>query len=475
MKSRINRDEREISIRELWWYTLSKWKCLIAGFVVGALLLGGLQYFSEYKDEKQQVETDNKTVEELMADFTDKGKQQIQLAVDLYERYIEEYNNIDFNYVMTMDADRVNRALLQYRVDTDYIIDYNGITTENYTNDVLKMYASAVKTQEFRNNIMNLGLDNLKEEDLDYLVTVSYTGKILEFNIFGHDGDITKIAEVVKNTVDNSYEAITSGVGEHKIVFLNEDKSQVYSATIKGAQSTKRNNLKELQSSCDSVVNKMAEEQKSVYEILKNQIDYEYSSSEDSGEMVANERNWGTSVTKMVFIGGFVGVVLVLMILIFNYILSKKFRSINDVEQVYNVNLLGRIFEADSKKLEHYFERKRAQIVYNLKTEEQIAYVVDVIVQKCHNESVESLYIAYDAAINASTADQINKQLKENGINVQSGSSVIQSTEALNNAAKNKNIILVDRLDRSERALITEEIQVCDKLNINIVGMIVTI
>ena len=61
MKSRINRDEREISISELWWYVISKWKWLVIGMVVGALLMGAFgAYSANNADAPKEI-----TMEEL--------------------------------------------------------------------------------------------------------------------------------------------------------------------------------------------------------------------------------------------------------------------------------------------------------------------------------------------------------------------------------------------------------------------------
>ena len=56
MKSRINRDEREISISELWWYVISKWKWLVVGMVVGALLMGAYSVYKKNEDAKNNIQ-----------------------------------------------------------------------------------------------------------------------------------------------------------------------------------------------------------------------------------------------------------------------------------------------------------------------------------------------------------------------------------------------------------------------------------
>lgn len=466
MKSRVNIDEREISLRELWWYTLSKWKALIIGFVIGAMLLGGFRYYSDYKDYKQTDAKLGKTSEEILEKFTDKEKQQIQLAADFYKKYAEEYDSIDFNYVMTLDSDSVDRVLLQYMVDINYIIDYNGTTIENYTNDVIKMYASAVRTQEFRTAVMNLGIDNLEEKDIDYLVSASSTGNVLEFNIFGHGADCSQIAEVVKNTIENSFGAITDGIGEHEIALLNENGTQVYATSIKNAQTNKRNDLKTVLDTCNSIVNKMSEKQKSAYNTLKYQIDFERMDEKISKPSFN---------VKMAIIGGCVGLFLVVGIVGLMFICSKKLRSINDIERVYNVCLLGKLWEKASDKSNTIFNKKRHQIINNKNIDEQIVYVVNTVVSICKKEALESLYIAYDASINDKIAEIMNKQLKEAGIQIETGGHVTDSTDALKTVAESKNIIFVEKLDYSEKAVITEEIQTCDNMNINIVGMVITI
>lgn len=470
MKSRINNDEREISLIELWWYTLSKWKALIIGFGIGALLLSGLGYYKSYSDASNSAKRHeamiNKTADEILGGFTDKERRQIEIAADLYDRYIEEYNNIDLNYVMTLDADKVDKALLQYMVDINYIIDYNGKTIENYTNDILKMYVSSVRTQEFKEEVMKLGIDNLEEKDIDFLINASYNGNILEFSIFGHGDDCVKIAEIIKNNIDNSFVYISQGIGEHEIELLNENNTQVYSATIKSSQTTKRSDLKVMKENSDAIVEKMSAKQIAAYNTLKYKI--------DSG---STDKKFETPTydIKTALIGGFIGLIIVLAFIIVTFMFGRKLHSINDVEQVYNVCLLGKIIQKNSTKIKKVIDKRRVQINCKQNTDEQIDYVVNTIVSKCKNEALEELYIAYDKSVNIETVDAMNKQIKALGMQVKSGVHVTEKTEALQNATKCKNIVFVEKLDSSERDIIAEEVQICDRLNINIIGLVITV
>jgi hypothetical protein len=83
MKSRINREAREISISELWWYVVSKWKWLVIGMVVGALLFGVYGSYSAYRANGS--EKTNVPNEYTMEDLTPEEQAAINALLEDYD------------------------------------------------------------------------------------------------------------------------------------------------------------------------------------------------------------------------------------------------------------------------------------------------------------------------------------------------------------------------------------------------------
>ena len=103
MKSRINREAREISISELWWYVISKWKWLVIGMVVGAILLGAYGVYSAYRANESAKA--NVPKEYTMEDLTPEEQAEVKELISDYERYQEEANKLENNYLMNLKCD----------------------------------------------------------------------------------------------------------------------------------------------------------------------------------------------------------------------------------------------------------------------------------------------------------------------------------------------------------------------------------
>ena len=136
MKSRINRDEREISISELWWYVISKWKWIVIGMAVGAILFGAYGAYSAYK--ANEAARANVPKEYTMEDLTPEEQEEVEELVEDYEHYKAEEEKLEKNYLMNIDYNNVTQNLVTYYIDTDYSYNYLEVK-ENYAETLVAL------------------------------------------------------------------------------------------------------------------------------------------------------------------------------------------------------------------------------------------------------------------------------------------------------------------------------------------------
>ena len=51
-------------------------------------------------------------------------------AIEIYERYMQVSEEITGNYIMKLNPDSVYKVGLQYFIDTNYVVDFNGTAEE---------------------------------------------------------------------------------------------------------------------------------------------------------------------------------------------------------------------------------------------------------------------------------------------------------------------------------------------------------
>ena len=166
MKSRINKDEREVSISELWWYVISKWKWLVVGMLVGVLLVSAV---GAYKELKTYKGNNSESAKELtMADLSEEEQREVRKFIEDNEFYLAEQERVNNDYLMKLDYNCVKSCSVLYYVDTDYSYNYLDVQ-ENYTATLIALYKTYLQSEEVINTIMDLDIKGLEVSDIPYI------------------------------------------------------------------------------------------------------------------------------------------------------------------------------------------------------------------------------------------------------------------------------------------------------------------
>lgn len=458
MKSRINRDEREISISELWWYVISKWKWLVMGMVVGALLMGAFGAYKAYS--ANNAETPKKIT---MEDLTTEEQAEVKALIEDYEFYKAEEERLKNNYLMNLDYNNISYYLVTYYVDTDYSYNYMDVQ-ENYAATLISMYKTYITSDEMRSAIKSLGIENLEEIDISYLFASSSEANIVRFAVYADDEWSKKILDVMCSAFEEYHSVAEELVGEHKLIKVSEDSRISYVEHVKNGQNFKAGIVNKLKTEIETTKTEFTQEQLLVYE-------KEISGTTEE-ENKTNNVN-GVFSKKHIVLGAVGGILAGAVIAVVVYLTGKKIKSINDIKQVYGVEILGKIMRdcvAGDKAV-----KKINKIKGSMSEKEQQEYVAEMIANKCKRENINDIVICSTVdAVNGKLVELINT-LKELGIKCEITNNIGYDNKALNAAVECKNIILSEQLNVTNRDDLENEIEICDKLSLNILGMIVII
>lgn len=462
MKSRINKDEREISISELWWYVISKWKWLVIGMVVGALLMGAFGAYKAYSANNVEVPK-----EITMDDLATEEQEEIKALIEDYTFYLKEEERLKNNYMMKLDYNNVDYCLATYYIDTDFSYNYTEIK-ENYTETLVSMYKSYVHGEDLHEKIMALNIEGLEEIDLPHIVGASNEGYIIKIGVYGDGKNDELLVNTICEAIECYYEKASEIVGEHKLVRIGVDIRPSYSDSVRNRQNVLSATLNNLYNEIEINKESLSKAQLSVYT-------KEISGAEGTTAEVESV-NKGKVVKlslKHIVLGAVVGIVALAVVFICIFVGSRKIQSLSELRQTYDIEILGKVLRDTTTNKSVL--RKINKINSNLNETEQKQYVIETIVNKCKQNNITKLAIGSTVEIANEKIEDIIKALKHADIECKYAGNINCDVNALNTIVEVKNVIVIEQLNTTTRDDLITELEICDKLSINALGMIVFI
>lgn len=449
MKSRINRDEREISISELWWFVISKWKWLVIGMVVGALLMGA---FSVYKSKS----VGDTTKEYTMDSLTQEEQEEVNKLIEDYKFYQSEEERLENNYLMGLDYNTIVYCLVTYYIDTEYSYNYTEVK-ENYASTLVSMYKTYAHSNEVHDKIMELNILGLEEADLPHLYGASSEGYIVKIGGYASAEDSELIIETISKALEAYHDEATELVGEHKLIKISVDTRETYSDSIKNRQTFNDATIEKLNSEIEDTKKSFSEAQLAVF------------MKETQGTSNATVVKQVINI-KYIIVGAAGGVLLIAIIIVIVYLSGKKIYSVREIKQVYDINIFGSILRDESSN--KFFLKKLNRINTDINEAEQKAYISKTIEHTCKQSDITELYICSSVSGMENCVKEIVEMLGKVGIKCNYGENINSDVNEFEKMTNNKNIVLVEQLNVTNKSSFENEIEICDKHLINILGMI---
>ena len=460
MKSRINREAREISISELWWYVVSKWKWLVIGMVVGALLFGVYGAYSAYRANGS--EKTNVPNEYTMEDLTPEEQAAINALLEDYDVYLEEAERVKNNYLMKLDYNSLPYYTVSYYINTNYSYNYLEVK-EDYTDELVYLYKTFLQGDEVNQKILDLNIEGLELIDLNYLRTVANEGDVIKIAFVAGEEECKKIVNVLCEEIEKYNEYATDIVGEHELTKISEDSTYAYGNLIKDIQNLRMAELNALYMEIASVKENFNERQKYVFDELV---------SVENTDIVISETSENKSMLDImkITIGALLGIIIMVVVNVFIYISGRKIRSFSEISQVYNVEIVEGFIRNDVSG--KYFIRKINSYSRMGDENEQKEYVVEVLREICEMKRIKELAICSSLNISDEAIYSQLKFLDNVGIKTEFIGNVNTDVKALKDIMKYKNVLFVEQINVTSKRCFEKQIELCDQFSINILGVV---
>ncbi len=500
--------EREIDLIELLWKILFAWRYLLIAAVICAILLPGAMYFKNLrsynatlaKQEEMVKDKDSMTKEEQRESAAKNLKEDEKSAVEIAYISQKDYDKA-LNYattapVMQIDAYNEEAVVIEYYIDSDYKIDYNGVNKESYTPSIKSAYANLVNKGAVASNVASMKEVSYPANYIQELVNADseQNDNTLTIKVIAPDKDMRdRIAFAVKNTIENSTAKISEDIGSHSVRLLNEYQVNSVDSDLLKKQKDVTSSVTSAKTALDTAKKSLTDEQKTALNTLVSLDKGEASGNasdaqttgtagDASGSATGTKGADGTALTKPTFsikyavIGFFVGILIVAVIIALIDILSGKLNYETELRDIFRIDILA-VFRKENryKGFDAWLYKMKTKNKHMESYEETIKRLITKATLLLQGKETDSVYVmgTVQGALSDDARSKIEAGLKDSGISVTFGDNISYNEEALVDAVNIGTALVVEKLGQSKVKEIATLLTTVREHEIEVVGGVV--
>ena len=228
---------REIKVSTLFYYVLSKWRILIIGALVGALILGlygGIHTRKKSLDDRALKEA-QATYEEELQDYETK-KEALQDYITGLENNLAQQEYIqDRSVMLEMDPYNIYETSIGYYIDNDYKImpelyyqdpNHTVAITNYYNWSLLKIDLDELFATKDRPEAMTENPVSDNSESLLWTKVDAENGTLRVFMRADSQEQLERLEKAVEEKMDETQKILNETIGTHTLSVLDSTSQQ---------------------------------------------------------------------------------------------------------------------------------------------------------------------------------------------------------------------------------------------------------
>lgn len=512
--------EKEISLLDLMVEILLHWRVLIVWMLIGGILMGGFGYVSSYRtmqiqkakfeeeekklqDMKQQLgeaesEGENYSAfaqkEYLQKQMTEIQKNNVDSVLD-WESFIEErqtyFNN---SILMNIEALNIPQSKLTFLVVAD---------SEEKSKSIELIYEDLVSI-----GIYQWIADNFKEDIstqvLNEVITLSRSSRALisggdSFSVsvvYETEEQCKELAGLVAAYMNQQHDLLVEEIGAHDIVLVNEAYSLVKDTSLMDKQRSIKNEITSWKTSVAKMKDAFEEEEWKYYNFLTigRALGEPVQDGEEGAALDNAQDGQGqqSSMVNSIVVNPpsisikyiILGMILLAFIYVFYvfvmFIMNNKLRAGDDVSRMYGIPQLGQIPCTNTKKkilpiVDKWILKLRNRGKREFSKEEAIGLAAVAVKISAKREKMNEIYCIgcsmQDKA--AEVSGNIENVLKHENISMTVLNNVLYNQEAMERLQGSKGAFLLEQAGETFYEEITKELELLNRQDIKILGIVV--
>lgn len=482
IQGKYMKNEREISLWDLFWAVCLQWRKIILGAVICAVLMGAFSFYksnSEIQQEKAAADTplESVTLEEEQMELA-------QLYIEYRTLQEQERQYAEKSPIMQMDGTKVYRGDVSLYVDNHHETTYPVIEKNDNTDALVKYYESLLTSQQLSSEICSI-YGGLAEDSLYYgeLIDISTEEEgegILAASVYAEDKEVCgKILQLVQDIVHANKEEAEKQFGTHDVNVISNGCVQTSDVYVINLQRDSLSRSHGYFNSLTSLQTQLTPEQLNYIAVYEGNLKKSAEQNE-AAEAVPAEEKASVSI-KYILVGIVGGAFVVFCFCVLFYILDAKIRLEDDLESSLNEKVLGKVILTEKKNKKwfafldkfltglrhynkHFFEKKAAI--------QMIAANIKILAKQC---GTNQIYVtgASCGEIEKNIVDQIIKELKGEQVKLIFGKPVLYNAEALVQMEEVGYALAIEQTGHSLYRELEQESIACADQGVKLLGYVI--
>ena len=473
--------EREISLVDLIFEILLKWRMIIVFMVIGGLLLGGYSYMQSaktieiQKDQNQVVLSDAETLADLEKTLTVEEKANVK-AVLGYADYAEYYND---SLLMQIDANNTPTTELVFRVSA---------ADEKVEAALVRVYEQMFETG-ISEWLIQGGMDVAEASKVSELIIteneeinqlaqslIDKAGVIYVTVVHVDEVKCKDLANQVANFVSDKKATFEQDYGVHEVTLVSTSYANVVNEEILSNQRLVLQNISNGITYIDKLKTTFSAAQNQYLELLKKGVVVDNKESVETSVPMQVTSTPSISV-KYVVLGMVLFAFLYVFYVFVAFVINNKLRANDDFAEMFGIVQLGMISEKDDKKKFLGFvdswivalrDRNKRKFTEE-ESKEITAVAIKMAVKKFDGKEV--CFIGCD--VKKQTEDicsSIKAILEKEGIIVSVLDNVLYNAEEMEKLTDAKNVVIIEKIGATMYDEVAKELELLKRYNINVLG-----
>lgn len=504
--------EETIDLKDLMFRILLKWRLALGGIVVFAIVGGLYGAFDSYRDrqavEAQLRQTDTEPdYSQYEESLSETEIRQVRDASEEYLSYEVVYRQVKEYYgdsiKMHLDANEVAEKKLFYRIEGSdnakeiiELIKENALTDEVCQAIIVENQWDVENPEYVREliSIAALSAENAMGAKFEYRNNAETA--ISSANVMLNDDDsevmFVKVTAATRKECQNMMAQLRDSVasaadglrdiyGQFQMQEISESDS---TGADRGLLQEQQNFLEEMNAAnnlMDAADDALSDAQKEYFLALVNDSGAEEAIGEETdAEQVQTELPPVQYIRiKMIALGGIIGLFIVCLYIACRYAMDGRLNAgVFALEETGEI-LLGTIYADHGKKkfagaIDQFIIRLFRGRKMAFTKEERLQMAEAAVLAAVRKDSIRNLYISGTAASKEAKGlmAELEDRIGAKEVSVRKGASILHSPESLEQLTLSQGAVFVEETGVSYTQDVYEEIQVCKKNGIPIVGFV---
>lgn len=490
--------EKKIYIKELFFKIFSSWRTIIIWMIVFAVLANIFFCVKYYRAlsaaTKQKEQTEEVDISTYRNALSDDDAKDVENNFDMYVKHKSAYDRLmeyctDSIY-MNLDPNSVPTIQMEYSVSNcDFAKDYinllsSQIQSDNIAQDIIDELNLDISPSyiwelvEFTDAEQDISQSDttaiIQEESNSLMMIVKVKGESLD--------SANQMADILNNEILSVTNNLREQYGAVQIEEIGKIESTVLDDTLLIRQQDYSGRINNLKSYLENIKSSMTASQESYYNALID--DYEINNGIQETE-TQQETEATTETTmqyfniKYIIAGLFLGAVLACCYICVPYVFGNKFQTPYEVSDCFGITVLGTVEGEKKKKRKNIIDKqinryfRKDDISGSLKEKMiMIETNIDII---CKKKGFRRIFVT--SSVQTDKVKMIKAMLldleKQKGLELILGESILTSNTSLERLSESEGVVFIEEIASTNLEDINEEVNICKKYDVPIIGMIV--